>query len=255
MLKIDLSSKIAVVTGGSKGVGKGICKKLKEAGATVVVNYHNTTGKKNTLQLVDELTSFGGEAFAVQADIANSDEVKLMFEKVIDKFNKVDILVNNAGVTSVGNIEDISDSELDKILKVNTYGSFYTSRESIKYFKKNKGGSIINIASTGLFTGGGGGPHYAASKASILGLTRNLSKTYGSFGIRVNALAISLINTQLFRNRYPKEKDRQQVINQVPIRRLGTPEDVGNMVAFIASPLASYVNGELIILDGGRLYA
>lgn len=254
MLKIDLSSKVAIVTGGSRGVGRGICRKLQKAGARVVINYSSEKGKSDAAELVEELTSAGGDAVAVQANISNPDEVKSMFEKTVDQFNKVDILVNNAGVTSVGTIEDISDSELDKIMKVNTYGSFYTSRECIKYLKQNNGGSIINIASTGLFTGGGGGPHYAASKAAILGLTRNLSKTYGKFGIRANALAISLINTELFRNRYSNEEDRQQVINQVPVRRLGTPEDVGNMVAFIASPLASYLNGELIVLDGGRLY-
>lgn len=252
MLNIDLSNKIALVTGGVKGVGKGIVYKLHEAGATVCINYRSKFSENKANRIIDSL---GNErCMAIKADVGISKEVNLMFEEIIKTYGKIDILVNNAGITSVGDIESIEDNELDKVLTVNTKGSFYTCRQAVKYMKST-GGSIVNVASSGLYTGGGGGPHYSSSKAAILGLTRNLSKTYGKYNIRTNALAISLIDTDLFRNRYKDINDIKRVIDSVPIKRLGTPDDVGSMVAFIASPLATYLNGEIIVLDGGRLFA
>lgn len=253
MLEIDLTDKIALVTGGSKGVGEGISKVLAQAGATVIINCSNNIEKANEVK--EKIIEDKGKADVIKANIIDPKEVASMVKWVVEKYKKIDILVNNAGMSSVGNIEELAYEDIQKVFELNINGTINCCKEVIPYMSDLDTGSIINIASTSMYTGGGGGLHYAGSKAAIMGITRNLSKTYAKKGIRTNALAISLIDTELFRNRYKDQKDREAAIDQVPVRRLGTPEDVGYMAAFLSSPLGSYINGEIVIMDGGRLYA
>lgn len=253
MLRIDLTGKIALVTGGAKGIGKGISKVLAKAGATVVIN--DAMNLDDAYTLKQEIEEEGGKAGVYKADVTNKDQVKEMAIWIESQYDKIDILVNNAGITSAGDIEELSYDAIEKVIKVNLLGTINCCKEVLPYMVKNNVGSIINIASTSMFTGGGGGVHYAASKAGIMGVIRNLSKTYGKYGITTNALAITMIDTELFRKLYTDDEERAALIKQVPVNRLGTAEEVGNMAAFLASNLGGYINGEIITMDGGRTFA
>ena len=253
MLSINLNGKTALVTGGAKGVGEGICRILSQAGASLLINFN--TNREKAEQLKERITASGGIADIYQADASDAEQVAAMVSYMKQKHSSIDILVNNAGITTAGNLEELSFSEIEKVIKVNTIGAMICAKAAIPHMKAAGNGRIINIASTSMFTGGGGGPHYAASKAALMGLTRNLAKVYGKDGITTNALAISLIDTELFRERYQDSRDRETAISKVPVGRAGTPEDVGYAVAFLASEFGSYINGEIISIDGGRTFA
>lgn len=252
MLSINLSKRTALVTGGSRGIGEGIVRTFASAGANVIINYGSN--REAAEKIKQDVEKTGIKAWTYQADVSDSQEVKGMFDYFRKQEICIDILVNNTGIGSVYKLEDLPDYQLEKIMKVNLFSSFYCSREVITDMKIRKSGVILNIASSSIYTGGGGGPHYAASKAGMLGLTRNLSKDYSKYNIRTNALALSLIETDMLKNRY-SEKEKQEKINQIPIGRFGTIDDVGNLCAFLASDLGSYINGEIIMLDGGRTYS
>ncbi|MDR1573328.1 MAG: glucose 1-dehydrogenase [Clostridiales Family XIII bacterium] len=253
MLKIDLKNRTAVVTGGARGVGAGICAAMASAGARIIVN--SLTDSPSAHALVAKLQTGGAQAVHFCADVSSVTEVKAMIRFAFDVFGSLDILVNNAGISTAGSIESLSHDEISRVLDTNVKSMFNCCKEAIPHMREAGFGRIINIASTAMYTGGGGGAHYAASKAAVMGLTRNLAREYGRYGITANALAISLIDTDLFRSRYPDPADRERAVAGVPAGRAGTPEDVGYASAFLASPLAAYINGDIIDIDGGRLYA
>ncbi|MGL4606769.1 MAG: SDR family NAD(P)-dependent oxidoreductase [Eubacteriaceae bacterium] len=247
MLNIDLSKKVALVTGGSRGIGKACSKVLDSAGGRVIINYN-----KNEEMAIALAENLGNNPEIVQCDVSNPDEVEKMMAYIKNKFGSLDILVNNAGVLLEKSIEAIEIEEANHIFKTNYFGAYYCCKYGVPLMKE-KGGSIINISSTSMFTGGGGGAHYAASKSALLGLTRNMAKEYGPYGVRSNALAISLVKTELLENR--KKIDLKDKIDQVPLGRLCEPEEVAYMVAFLGSSLGAYINGEIITIDGGRTFA
>ena len=252
MLEINLKGKTALITGGARGIGKGITRVFAQAGAKVAINYAHSSKKAE--DLVKEIRSQGGDAIALQADIRNLGEVNQMVEQVIEKWGALDILINNAGITTVDSIDTLPPEDWDKIMKVNIYGTYNCSHAVTPHMLSRKKGVIINIASTGAYTGGGGGPHYSASKAAMLGFTRNLSKDLAPKGIRANVIAPTVIESDFTLTRYPNPQDRERLKKQIPIGRIGQPEDVGYLAAFIASDLGSYMTGEIITLDGGRTY-
>jgi 3-oxoacyl-[acyl-carrier protein] reductase len=252
MISIDLSGQIALVTGASRGIGRGISETLADAGALVVINYKNSESAAE--ETVEKIKVRGGKAVAIKADVGDYDQVRDMVEKVRGELGEIDILVNNAGITSVNSIETLEPDEWDRIFKVNFYGTFNCSKIIAEYMVKRKSGVIINITSTGAFTGGGGGPHYSASKEALHGFTRALARELAPHGIRVNAVAPTLIESDFLSERYPNPADREGLVSQVPVGRLGQPEDVGYITAYLASPLGSYINSEIIILDGGRTF-
>jgi 3-oxoacyl-[acyl-carrier protein] reductase len=226
---------------------------MARAGAGVVVN--SLTDSPSARELVAELKNCGARAVYFRADVASPAEADAMMRFAHETFGSVDILVNNAGISTAGRLEDLSHDEIDRVLDTNIKSMFNCCKAVLPYMREAGFGRIVNIASTAMYTGGGGGAHYAASKAAAMGLTRSLSKEYGRFGITANALAISLIDTELFRSRYPNPDDRAKAVEGVPAGRAGTPEDVGYAAAFLASALAAYINGDIISIDGGRLYA
>lgn len=253
MLDISLKGKVALVSGGSKGIGRGICSILAQAGADIIINHfdRDEVDAKCTEQIV---LSHGVRTLVFKANVADHNETKKMMEKVIEVFGKIDIVVNNAGISTVGNLDELSYDEINRVLDVNVKGPFAICKEVLPYMMKHNYGRIINISSTSMYTGGGGGAHYAASKSALMGMMRNIAKTYGKYHITTNNLAISLIDTELFRIRYPQVSEREEVISKVPVQRAGTPEDIGYAVAFLASDYASYINGEILQIDGGRMY-
>lgn len=247
MLEIDLKGKIALVTGASKGIGKASALMLAKAGAKVIINYNqDDQGAEAVAKLIGE------DAFVIKADISNPESAAKMFKTVQEKFGRLDILVNNAGTTSEHKLENLPIEEIKRIFDINTFGVFYCSKYAIPLMKEC-GGTIINISSTSMYTGAGGGAHYASSKSALLGLTRNIAKDYGEFNIRSNALAVTLVNTELLKSR--KTGNLEEKINNVPLKRLCETEEIGYAVAFLASDFAGYITGEVITMDGGRTYA
>ncbi len=247
MLAIDLRGKIAFVTGSSRGIGKSCAKTLAQAGAKVIINYN--TNIKAAQEVAKEI---GGDTAVVQGDVTDPQKVEDMLKLIKEKYGKLDILVNNAGTTTEYNLEELPIEDIQKVFEVNLFGTFYCTKFALPLMKEN-GGTIINISSTSMYTGAGGGAHYAASKSALLGFTRNLAKDYGQYNIRTNSIAVTMVNTELLINR--KTGDLKSKIENVPVKRLCEPEEVGYLTAFLASDMAGYINGEVITMDGGRTYA
>lgn len=252
MLQIDLTGRVALVTGGARGIGSDISRMLAKAGATVVINYKSSveTAKK----LARELESLNIQAMAVQADVSVQIEVQTMIEQVIARFGRIDVLINNAGITSVSPFDQLDLASWHKILETNLYGVYYCCAAVIPFMLKRGDGRIINISSTAAITGGGGGAHYAASKAAVNGFTRALARELAPKGIIVNAVSPTIIKSDFLLNRYPNKKKWEILVQEIPVGRIGLPEDVAYMVAFLASDLSGYINGQIITLDGGRTF-
>lgn len=252
MLKIDLTGKKAFLTGGSRGVGRAICLALAECGADIAFTYLSRDEAANGV--VKEIEALGREAYCYKCDVGNFDQMKETLNDIKEKFGKLDIIVNNAGGSKVVEIDELTPEYLDTVLKSNLYGSFYSIMAGgLDLLKEAGGGSIINIGSSAMYSGMGGGPQYSASKAGLLGLTRYMAVQYGPENIRCNTLAISLIKTELL-NKFDDEMLKKKIAT-VPVGRLGKPEDVAYMTAFLSSEMASYISGEVILMDGARTYA
>jgi len=251
---MQLQGKIAVVTGAAKGIGKCIAVELAKQGATtVILDFDETAGK----QAEEDLKQQKLDALFIKTNVADYASVEAARNETIKKYNKIDILIINAGISHKHRIEEITVDEWNKVLNINLNGSFYTVKAFYNDFlKKNKDdyGKIIFISSGSAITGTGGGCHYAASKAGQHGLMRALTKELGPYGVNVNAIAPRVIMTDIFDHLYPTEQSRKELIEKIPIGRFGLPEDVANMVCFLVSPAATYIHGQIILLDGGRTY-
>ena len=251
---MQLRDKVAVITGAAKGIGKCITVKLAENGAkTVILDLDDASGKL----LEEDLKKQGLEALFIKTNVADFASLEAARNETIKKYLKTDILVINAGVSMKHRIEEITVDEWNKVLDINLNGSFYTVKAFYgDFIKKTRDdpGKIIFISSGSAITGTGGGCHYAASKAGQHGLMRALAKELGPHGVNVNAIAPRVIMTDIFDRLYPTEESRAELRKEIPIGRFGLPEDVAEMVSFLASPASSYVHGQIILLDGGRTY-
>lgn len=252
MLSIDLTGKKAFVTGGSRGIGREICKTLASCGADVAFTY--LSRKESADETVNIIKETGRQGYGYKCDVANYDEMKEVLNDIKEKFGKLDIIVNNAGGSKVLGINELTPEYLDTVIKSNLYGSFYSIMAGgLELLEKAGGGSIINIGSSAMYSGMGGGAQYSASKSGLMGLTRYMAVEYGPKNIRCNTLAVSLIKTELL-NKFDDEMLKKKIAT-VPIGRLGEPEDVACMTAFLASNMGSYISGEIILMDGARTYA
>ena len=251
-MKIDLTGKSALVTGGAAGIGKACAELLAQAGARVAVADINLAGAQQTV------AAFGGLApasikrgLAIRSDLADPADVAAMCQKVTTELGGVDILVNNAGIISYKRgIRALSVEEWNQVLTVNLTGTFLVCRELMEGMKAKKSGKIINFSSLAARVGGiEVGLHYSVSKAGLIGLTKTLAKEGGPFGINVNAVAPGFIMTEPVKKQLAgKESD---YIAQIPLRRLGEPVDVANVVLFLASPLSDYITGIVLDINGG----
>ena len=248
----SLKGKKALVTGASRGIGRGIALALATQGADVVVNYHSRAEEAE--KVAAEIRAKGRKAFSIQADVGAAAQVAKMFEEVKTKWGKLDILVNNAGIVAFADFESITEEEWDKILDVNLKGQFLCSKEAVKLM--NAGAKIINIAS---IASGGVGigfsriAHYTASKGGIVALTENMALDLAPKGINVNAIAPGVIETDMTKDLLADEKMKQGLLMRVPKRRVGKPEDIGAAAAFLASDEADYITGVVLYVDGGWL--
>jgi NAD(P)-dependent dehydrogenase (short-subunit alcohol dehydrogenase family) len=245
---IDLSGKVALVTGASRGVGSGIAKVLAACGADVVVNFYTSADKAK--EITESIQATGKRAIAVQANVSSPEEVELMVQMVNDKFGQVDILVNNAGHNWIKPILDITVEDWDRTINLNLRSHFLTSKAVLPGMVERGWGRIIGISSISGQRGGlSGDVDYSAAKAGILGFTRCLARHVADNGITVNAVALGYIWTEGL-EAVPKDK-RDRILNQIPALRYGTIDECGAIVAFLASEEAAYITGETITVNGG----
>lgn len=248
----SLKGKKTLVTGASRGIGKGIALCLAEQGADVAINYHSKVVEAEAV--IAEIKKKGRQAFSVQADVSKSPAVEKMFATIKEKWGRLDILVNNAGIVQFAPFEELTEEQWDQLLDVNLKGQFLCSQQAIKLMKP--GSKIINIAS--IASGGVGVSfanvsHYTASKGGVVALTENMALELAKKGINVNAIAPGVIQTDMTREMLVDEKTKQGLIMRIPKGRVGKPEDIGAAAAFLASDEADYITGTTLYVDGGWL--
>ena len=254
--ELSFIGRSAVVTGAARGIGRAVAYRLAGLGArTVIWDLDGEVAEQTAAELGGLLASQGrsNRLEWKKVDITNPDGVSSSMEEVASA-GGLDVLVNNAGTTSVQQTETMPLDVWDRTIRINLSGTFYCCRAAVPYLKRNHGAAIVNISSSSALVGGGGGGHYAASKAGIDGLTRHLARELAP-GVRVNSVQPRTIDTELFQARYAHAPlEQEKILNQIPLRRIGQPEDIADAVAFLASDWASYITGQIILIDGGRTY-
>ena len=248
----SLAGKTALVTGASRGIGRGIALSLAKAGAAVAVNYRSN--KEEAEKVVAEISKIGVKSFSIQADVSNKADVERMMAEVKSKFGQLNILVNNAGVVAMGPVENVSEDEWDRVLNTNLKGQFLCIQEAVKIMPA--GGKIVcisSIASGGVGIGFEGAAHYAASKGGVIGMTETLAIEWASLGITVNAIGPGAIDTPMITVAQIPEGEMDAMITQIPLKRIGKPHEISSAVVFLASDEASYVTGTTLYVDGGWL--
>jgi 3-oxoacyl-[acyl-carrier protein] reductase len=248
---IDLTGRTALVTGGSRGIGRACCEMLARVGARVAVNYR--LERPSADELVGLIRGFGGEAFAMAADVARSAEAEMMVEEAVSRFGRLDILVNNAGIWKGGPVEEISDDEWSETIGVNLTGTFNVIRAAVPHMKR-AGGRIVNISSTAGQRGESLHSHYAATKGAIISLTKSLAVELAASGITTNCVAPGWVDTDMTREALGGARG-DEILDAIPLGRPGLPEEVAAAVVFLASDLASYINGEVLNVNGGSVLA
>ena len=240
--------KTALVTGGSRGIGRAICVRLAQDGMDIYFNYQN--GKEEADETIKLCQAYGVRAEALQADISSSQECERLTKEAAAFGNgRIDVLVNNAGITRDNLMLRLKDEDLDAVLNVNVKGSFYMMRAVSKLMLRQRQGHIINMSSVVGLHGNVGQANYAASKAAVIGMTKSLAKELASRGICVNAVAPGMIKTRMT-DAIP-EKAREQILAEIPFGTLGQPEDIAGVVSFLAGDDAKYITGQVISVDGG----
>ena len=245
-----LEDKNALVTGGSQGIGAATALVLAKEGANVCLTYRKHEAEAVDIQ--NDIQNMGRKAIAVKADTASFAEADHVVRSVLESFGRLDILVNNAGMNWDGVSWKMSEEQWDRVIEVNLKGYFNFTRHAAPLFKEQKYGKIINITSINGLRGKFGQTNYSASKAGIIGYTKAVAKELGAFGVNVNAVAPGLIETRMLKESEAREKIIDLALAEIVMKRVGMPEDVANVVAFLASEKARHVTGEVIKVDGGQ---
>lgn len=244
---MNLTGKVALVTGASRGIGRRIAVTLAGYGATVIVNYNGSQAKAE--EVVKEIEGIGGHAEAIQCNVAEFDEAKELIDKVVKSYGRLDILVNNAGITKDNLILKMSEEDFDAVLSTNLKGAFNCVKHVARQMLKQKSGRIINISSVSGVMGNAGQANYCASKAGVIGLTKSVARELGSRGITSNAVAPGFIETEM--TAVLSDDVKKSMGEQIPLKRFGQTKDIAETVAFLASDLAGYITGQVIQVDGG----
>jgi len=248
---MELEGKVSLVTGASRGIGRAIALKLASLGSSVAVNYVaiEASNKADANNVVESVIRLGGEAMSVEADIRNGAAVKAMVEQVTDKWGKIDILVNNAGINRDTLLLRMSDDAWDDVINTNLRGAYLCSKFAVRHMMRQEWGRIISISSVVGRVGNAGQSNYAAAKGGIIAFTKSIAREMGSRNITANAVAPGFIVTEMT-NKLPPER-RESMLAMIPLQRLGQPEDVAELVGFLATERAGYITGQVITIDGG----
>lgn len=242
-------SKVAFITGATRGIGKSIALKLASCGYDIAINYR--TENDDLTKLLNEIKGFNVRCVAVCGDVSDFEACTNMIKQIISEFEKIDVLVNNAGITRDMLLMRMKESDFTDVIDVNLVGTFNITKNVIPYMMKQKNGRIINISSVVGITGNAGQTNYSASKAGIIGFTKSLAKEVGSRNILVNAVAPGFIQTDM--TNILKDEIKQELIKNIPLKRFGNATDVANVVKFLASEESSYITGQVINIDGGMV--
>jgi len=248
---MELEGKVSLVTGASRGIGKAIALKLASLGSKVAVNYVaiEASNKVDADDLVQSIMRLGGEAMSVEADVRDSEAVKVMVEQVTDKWSKLDILVNNAGINRDTLLLRMSDDAWDDVINTNLRGAYLCTKFALRSMMRQEWGRIISISSVAGIVGNTGQSNYAASKGGLIAFTKSIAREMASRNITVNAVAPGFIVTEMT-DKLPADR-KEAMLALIPLQRFGQPEDVAEMVAFLASERAGYITGQVITIDGG----
>ena len=238
--------KTALITGGSRGIGSAICKALS-ANHKVAIGYSNS--KEEAKKLEESINSNGGNATSVKIDVSDKNSINTAFEEIEESYGIIEVLVNNAGITRDNILPRMKDSEWDDVIQTNLTGSYLTTQRAIKNMMKNKWGRIIFISSVVGISGNQGQSNYAASKAGLIGFAKSVSKEMGARNITSNVIAPGYIETDM--TSFLSEENKENIIEQLSIKRIGKPEDISNVVSFLSSEESEYITGQVISVDGG----
>ena len=243
--------RVAIVTGAVRGIGRAVAHQLAQDGFNVVVNYRGDEDLANSLR--DELAEYGRETLVVRADVTSAEDVANLIESTLNQMGRIDALINNAGITRDTLLMRMSEDDWDAVLTTNLKGAFLCSKAAIRPMMRQRSGSIVNLTSVVGLVGNAGQANYAAAKAGLVGFTKSLAKEVGSRGITVNAVAPGFIETRL--TDVLSDDIKTGARGQIPLGRFGTPEDIAGAVAFLVSPAARYITGNVLSVDGGMFMA
>ena len=244
---MNFAGKTAVVTGGSRGIGRAICEELARGGANVVLCYAGNEAA--AAETVSACEALGAKALAVKCDVADGEQVKALMDEAVKAFGRIDILVNNAGITRDGLLMMMKEADFDAVISANLRGTFLCMKAVARTMMKQRYGRIVNLSSVVGLRGNAGQVNYAASKAGVIGMTKSLAKELASRGVTVNAVAPGFIDTDM--TAAMPEAAKTATLASIPMQRLGAPEDIAKAVAFLASDGAAYITGQVIAVDGG----
>lgn len=244
-----VKDKNAIVTGGTRGIGREIARTLAQNGANIAINYRKYNEEVESL--IEELKSFGVKVVACKCDVSNEEEVINFIKEVKDKFESIDILVNNAGITKDGLIIRMSEKDFDDVIDVNLKGTFNTTKAVSSIMVKQRYGKIINISSVVGVAGNAGQCNYAASKAGVIGFSKSVARELAARNINVNVIAPGYINTDM--TSVLPDRVKEEVIKIIPMKKIGEPKEIANLVLFLSSNLSNYITGQVINVDGGMV--
>jgi len=239
--------KVALVTGGSRGIGRAICVRLAKDGMDVVFNYNS--GEEAAKETIAQCEAYGVKAYGFQANVSNSEECAGLVKKAMEISGRLDVLVNNAGITRDGLIMKMTDQAFQDVIDVNLNGTFYMMREAAKIMLKQRAGRIVSISSIVGISGNAGQVNYSASKAGIIGMTKSLARELASRKITVNAIAPGMIETDM--TGVLSDDTKAKILESIPLKEMGKAEDIANAVSFLAGDDARYITGQVISVDGG----